>query len=370
MALTLCREWLSQGMRPIVVVLFALPTDLAPEFAALGIQVILLDMPKTGLLRYAKLGAKFFLLAHRHHPEALLSMPLGWHTFMAIGARLAGVRRVAAHVGNYPDPTRGSPFRKFRVLVQLGRPFTDTLVCCSRYVQHGAIKNFALKSRETVVVYNGVPAHEFESHATTQPQSLQPDRPFTIGMVARLEKHKDHTTLIRAAKILKTRGRNIVVQIVGDGSQRSALQKQIDADDLGDTVLLLGMRRDVANILANFDLFVFSTTPDEGFGIALVEAMLAGVPILASDVGACREVLDNGSLGNLFPAGDAVALADAIEGVCAKPSEVKNRTHRAREKAAREFSAIAMARRYAEVLGLPAGTQLQAFADMAPELLA
>ena len=71
--------------------------------------------------------------------------------------------------------------------------------------------------------------------------------------------------------------------------------------------------------------FVFATTPDEGLGIALIEAMAAGVPVVASDVGACREVLDDGALGLLVPPGDPVALADAIERVRDDPRRGRTR---------------------------------------------
>ena len=67
------------------------------------------------------------------------------------------------------------------------------------------------------------------------------------------------------------------------------------------------MRRDVPELVGQLDLFVFATTSDEGLGIALIEAMAVGVPVVASDVGACREVLDDGALGLLVPPGGPVA---------------------------------------------------------------
>ncbi len=352
MALTLCRSWLSQGIRPVIAALSATPTDLAQEFKALGIECIFLAISKKGYWRYLELAWNIFIVARKYEPTALLSMPLGWHSIIAVGARLGGVTSVVAHVGNYPDPATGRAFVKFRFLVQLGRLFTDRLICCSHYVQKGAVKHFGVRKSETAVIYNGVPEGDFTANFSVPTQRDGGARVFTIGMVARLEKHKDHMTLIRAAKILRDRGRNIVVKLIGDGGQRDVLQQLIDAEELSETVLLLGTRSDVAAVLMELDLFVFSTTPDEGFGIALVEAMLAGVPIVASDVGACREILDDGDLGILVPARDARAFAAAIEQVCASRQEAKMRAFQAREKALRTYSARAMADGYGDTLGL------------------
>lgn len=351
MALALCCDWLAQGIRPIVVVLDRTPVDLAPEFDAIGVECVAANMGKSGVGRYAVLAFSIFLLTLRYRARALLSMPLGWHTFMGLGARLGGARRVVAHVGNYPNAGSNRSFAKFRMLVQMGRPLTDQLVCCSCYVQRGAVEHFGVTERETIVIYNGVQREDFAVTETAPHRPLA--RPFTVGMVARLEKHKDHVTLIHAAKILSERKRNVVFNIVGDGSQREILQSRIDTLGLADTVALCGMRRDIPAVLADLDLFAFSTTPDEGFGIALVEAMFAGIPIVATDVGACREVLDDGRRGLLVAACDPLALADAIENIMDAPVEAKTRAAYARSEACRMFSASAMARAYGKILGLP-----------------
>lgn len=116
------RHWLSWGIRPVVLILHAEPAELAPDFAALGIDCITLDIPRTGRTRYFILVARVFALARKHRALGLLSMPFGWHAFIALGARLGGVRRVVAHVGNYPNIANRFAFAKFKILVQLGLP--------------------------------------------------------------------------------------------------------------------------------------------------------------------------------------------------------------------------------------------------------
>ncbi len=117
-------------------------------------------------------------------------------------------------------------------------------------------------------------------------------------------------------------------------------------------VTFLGQRDDVASILHGSDIFVYSVKREEGLGIALIEAMAAGLPVVASDVPACREVLDDGALGLLVPPKDPAALAAGIRRVIDEPETARRRAEKARDKAKRVFSAEAMARRYAEVLGL------------------
>jgi glycosyltransferase involved in cell wall biosynthesis len=352
LALELSREWTAEGIQPIIIVLQKEPDDLDADFDALGLERITLQLPDHGHARYLALTWQIFKIARTYRPIAVLSMPLGWHTFMAIGARLAGVHRVIAHVGNHPNVNTGSAFRKFRLLVRLGRPFTDSLVCCSHYVRSGTVRHFRMKETETTVIYNGLPIAAFD-RARHKPPHQSGEIPFIIGMVARLENHKDQPTLIRAAHILKTRARNIRVWLVGEGSRRQEFERLVETEDVTDIVEFLGMRKDVAELVGKIHLFAFSTTPDEGLGIALIEAMAASVPVVASDVGACREVLDDGRLGTLVTPADPLALADAIDAIIADGDSADARAQLAREKVFRAFSVTDMARRYAALLGLP-----------------
>jgi glycosyltransferase involved in cell wall biosynthesis len=210
-----------------------------------------------------------------------------------------------------------------------------------------------MKETETTVVYNGLSVPAFD-RTGQEPPHRSAEVPFIIGMVARLEGHKDQPTLIRTARILKTRAKNIRVWLIGEGSRRQELERLVETEDVTDIVEFLGMRKNVAELIGKMHLFAFSTTPDEGLGIALIEAMAAGVPVVASDVGACREVLDNGRLGTLVAPADPLALADAIDAIIINADSADARAQLAREKVLRAFSVTDMARRYAALLGLPA----------------
>jgi glycosyltransferase involved in cell wall biosynthesis len=349
LALQLTRHWNRQGVVVHLVVLSREPLDLLAEFEALGVPIHWFDLSH-GLGRYPRLAWLTFRLCRLQRPRAVLSFPLGWHFLIALGARAAGVRRICAHVGNLPPVWTGNAFAKFKLLVQLGRPFTHRLLCCSEYVRTATVRDFAVSRRETRAIFNACDLKAFSG--LSRPETFHD--PPRLAMVARLELHKDQPTLIRASALLRDRGVAVEVWLVGDGSQREQLVELIAELDLADRVHLLGMRRDVPELLGQIDLFVFAARPDEGFGIALAEAMAAGVPIVATDVGACREVLEGGRLGRLVAPGDPLALAAGIQEVLAEPEAAAERAKLARQRALRDFSVDSMAMAYGRELGMMA----------------
>ena len=349
LALQLARHWQQQGLAVELLCLQAQPDDLRPELEALGIPIHTFSLGSS-LARYPRLAWQSFLLCLRVRPQAVLSFPLGWHALIAIGAELAGVRRLCAHVGNLPPIWAGPAFTKFKLLVQLGRPFTHRLLCCSNYIRAAAIQDFSLLPREARSVYNACDLERFA--AVTQPAHWPQHHPPRLAMVARLELHKDQPTLIRAMALLRDQGLAAELWLIGEGSHRPQLEALIADLQLADRVQLLGSRRDIPELLAQLDLFVFSARPDEGFGIALAEAMAARVPIVATDVGACREVLDGGRYGLLVAPGSTEALAAGISQMLADPAGAQQRAAAAKERALRDFSVAAMAQAYGQELGL------------------
>ena len=349
LALQLVRHWQLQGLAVELLCLQAQPDDLRPEFEALGIRIHTFSLG-SGLARYPRLAWQSFLLCLRLRPQAVLSFPLGWHAFIAIGAKLAGVRRLCAHVGNLPPIWAGPAFTKFKLLVQLGRPLTHRLLCCSQYIRAATIQDFSLMPREARSVYNACDLDRFA--AVSQPAHWPQNHPPRLAMVARLELHKDQPTLIRAMARLRDQGLAAELWLIGEGSHRPQLETLIAELQLADRVQLLGSRRDIPELLGQLDLFVFSARPDEGFGIALAEAMAAGVPIVATDVGACREVLDGGRCGLLVAPGSPEALAAGIRAVLDDPAGAQQRAAAAKERALRNFSVAAMAHAYGQELGL------------------
>lgn len=348
LALQLARHWQQQGLDVVLLCLRDQPSDLRPEFEALDIPIHTFALGH-GLARYPGLARLSYLLCGRLRPQAVLSFPMGWHAFIAIGARLAGVRRVCAHVGNLPPVWTGMAFAKFKLLVQLGRPFTHRLLCCSTHIRRATIRDFGLRADETRTVYNACDLERFAAKSRSDAIHRLP----RFGTVGRLDNNRDYTSLIRAIGLLRDRQLEVNALLIGDGEGRELLEAHTEALGLSQQVHFLGVRRDIAVLLEDLDGFIWPALELEGFGIALAEAMAAGVPIVATDVGACREVLDGGRCGLLVKSGSAEALAEGIQQVLSDPEGAKQRVAAAKAKALRDFSVAAMADAYGQELGLP-----------------
>jgi glycosyltransferase involved in cell wall biosynthesis len=187
------------------------------------------------------------------------------------------------------------------------------VVCCSRYVEDSYRASSRIPRSLFHTVYNctraGAVAVRAGEARRAEPQS--PRRPTAI-MVATLEAHKDHVTLLRAVPRILEAFPDFRLLLVGAGSLREQIERQVVDAGLAASVELMGMRSDVPELLGRSDLFVFSTTPQEGLGSVLLEAMAAGLPIVATDVPACRELLAGGRWGMLVPPGEPSALAAAV----------------------------------------------------------
>ena len=110
--------------------------------------------------------------------------------------------------------------------------------------------------------------------------------------------------------------------------------------------------RDVPELLSQCDVFAFQALRDEGFGIALAEAMAARLPIVATDVGACREVLEGGRCGLLVAEQSPQAMADGILQLLDNPEETAVRANAAFDRSVREFSVPESANAYGRALGI------------------
>ena len=141
---------------------------------------------------------------------------------------------------------------------------------------------------------------------------------FLIGTAARLDPVKDLKTLIAATAILRARVPEAELVIVGAGEEEAAIETARAATGLGDAIRLLGHRADVRRLLPGLDVYVNSSVT-EGISLTILEAMAAGVPVVATRVGGTPEVVVPGATGLLVEPRDPQLLAAALADVAEAP---------------------------------------------------
>jgi glycosyltransferase involved in cell wall biosynthesis len=216
------------------------------------------------------------------------------------------------------------------------------------------------RSRITTIA-NGVrssPAATSHLHAEL---SLGPGDRLLLA-VGNLYPVKGHRFLLEALALLRARYPNLHLAIAGRGELADALRVQARKLGLADRLHLLGLRSDIPNLLASADVFVLPSL-SEGLPLALLEAMFAGCPVVASDVGEVRTALANGDAGLLVEPGQASALATALDRLLAAPSEAREFGARAACRATAEYDVSRMVMRYVGIyealLAHPGGAAAQ-----------
>ncbi len=161
---------------------------------------------------------------------------------------------------------------------------------------------------------------------------------------------KGHTTLIAAATQLAAREGLPPwrIAVAGRGNEERALREQIAAAGLEDRVQLLGLRSDIPHLLAAADGWVMPSL-NEGLPLALLEAMLAGLPIIASAVGGIPKLVLPGQTGTLVPPGDADALSGALEAMLRAPQWAQHAGRAGRTLAQEQYGFDAMIDRYLQI---------------------
>jgi len=129
--------------------------------------------------------------------------------------------------------------------------------------------------------------------------------------IARMSPQKDHFSLIQAFSLAVSHNNHLRILLVGDGPLRQELEARVRLMGLGDKVRFLGIRTDIAEILAAADVFVLSSLW-EGNPLSVMEAMAAGKPVIATAVGGVPELVQDGINGILVPPGNVRALAEAM----------------------------------------------------------
>ncbi|RJQ34462.1 glycosyltransferase [Candidatus Parcubacteria bacterium] len=244
------------------------------------------------------------------------------NTIGRIAAYVAGVPRIYAFEHNVYD--RVKTWKQF-LIDRILQSLSSGIIAVSPAVRNSLIAHGVTEER-IVVVPNGIDVSRFRKEEEHAPNPF-----FTFLFVGRLVEQKGVDVLLEAFGKLD----HAELHIVGDGTLKNDLEKKARMLP-GSRIEFLGTRRDVPALLSRADCFVFPSRW-EGYGLAIAEAAATGLPIIASDVPAVRDLVEHEKEAILVPPGDAAALSIAMQRVMGDHA-LRQRLARAARERATHFS--------------------------------
>ncbi len=312
---------------------------LAGQLAAAGIRCCQLGL--TGWWHLPAAAMRLACLMAQFRPAIVHTFLFHANVLARLVARSLGVSAVVGSV-------RVAEPRRWHLAAEtLTARLADRLVCVSRTVAEYMVERAHVPGRLIEVIPNGVDVEHF---AQAQPISREQlgvpaDAPLLIS-VARLDEQKGWDTLLAALARASSAVPGVYLAAVGDGPLRGQLQRLAERLGIRDRLVLLGRRDDVPQLLRAADLFVLASRW-EGMPNALLEAMAAGLPVLATAAHGCSELISDGATGRLVPVGDAAALGNAIIQLLTDPGDRRRLATAGQQHVAKHFSMPLMLQGYA-----------------------
>ncbi len=223
------------------------------------------------------------------------------------------------------------------------------IVGVSKAVLEDIFNKKKISERKALVIYNGVPLEKYGKTRKKDVNWLKkyniPEDAVIFGAAGRLVLVKRYDLIIKAAKMILEKFKDVYFVIAGDGPLYSSLQKEIQKNKVNKRVILTGFQADMPHFFQQIDVFV-NVSESEGLPLALLEALASGIPVIATDVGGISEVIDTTS-GILIPKNSVEALVEAISRMLR--NEDRQKLKKGALIAARKFSIENTARKYVEL---------------------
>jgi glycosyltransferase involved in cell wall biosynthesis len=315
---------------------------LAAEFHAAGIEVDRVARPRPGvdlilILRLARwMRSHRIELVHTHNRMALI--------YGAPAGKLARAGVVHTKHGN--NPKAGTRL----LAAKLAARCVDAFVAVSPETAVFARQRHEVDERRLLAISNGIELGRFHPDPAARARvrgelGIDADA-WVCGTVGRIAAEKNHALLVRAMAPLL--GRKTRLIIAGDGPLFPELSQLVTTLRITEFAHLLGVRRDVPDVLNALDAFVLSSDT-EGLPLVVLEAMATGLPVLSTSVGGVPTVLEEGQTGFLVPVGDEQALRERAGQLRTDLAGSRACGDRARTAAVTRFSAARMQREYLEL---------------------
>jgi glycosyltransferase involved in cell wall biosynthesis len=266
----------------------------------------------------------------------------------AFAGRLAGVPVIVAGRRSLGDFKAGK--KTWLAIERLANWLTTQLIANSQAVKTDVLRQERVPAHKVAVIYNGI---ELSRYATEADPSLRERlgvsaRSLVVTVIANLIHYKGHRYFLSAWRKVVEAVPNSIALLAGDGPLRVELETQ--ASDLGieNSVIFLGRRMDVPEILAVTDILVHPSL-EEGFCNAILEAMAAGKAVVATAVGGNPEAVVDGETGILVPPKDPESLAQAVLALMKEPERARKMGLAGRARVGKEFGLQTMVERYEQV---------------------
>jgi len=226
------------------------------------------------------------------------------------------------------------------------------IVAVSNDLREEIIKSTSLKPEKIKLIYNGINTEDYQrprSRALREKYGWSDDE-VVIGSLGNIRPAKGYDILLRAAALLEKSPRSCRFVIAGQGKGPLYDELLQLREELGlqDRVLFLGFMDDAAEFLASLDLFL-STSISEGLPLSAIQAMVAGVPLVATRCGGYEELVSDGENGLLVEIGNSRAIADALDLLAADTGLQETLAQQAREYAIETFDLSTMLAEYEKV---------------------
>ncbi len=314
---------------------------LADELRAAGISVVCL-----GARRRTDVAVVWRLarVLRQFQPHIVQTFLFHGNLAGRIASRLAGVRRVVSGI-------RVAEQRS-RIPLWLDRWtnwLVHTNVCVSQAVAEFSISQARLAPDRIVVIPNGVDVPKFANAIAADLSSFEiPPGSQVLLTIGRLDQQKDLPTLLEAAAILIPKHSHAHFLLVGEGPERRQIEDMIRDRGLVGRVHLAGWRADIPELLAAGYALVLSSRW-EGMPNVVLEAMAAGLPVVATQVEGVAELVIHGHTGLVVPRQSPRELAEAIEKILADPTAANVLGTAGRERVRAEFSWEKMVQKYEQI---------------------
>lgn len=249
-------------------------------------------------------------------------------------------------VGGFAGKLGGIPVVRSRHLTSPVKPRANnrylynklphSVITSGETIAQHLIKDLQTPERQVVSIPAGADHERFHPEVSTdglaEDLGLKPSHT-VVGIVAVLRSWKGHKVLLDAFARLAPNNDALRLLIVGDGPTREVLKERVAELKLEERVIFTGHRDDVPNLMKLMDVFVLPSLKNEATSQVLPQAMLVGIPCIASDAGGLPEIVRDGETGLLVSAGESEPLAEAIKKLCDDRELAQALASKAREKA-------------------------------------